>query len=195
MTIDEGPTSGTTRIPRRWQASTTSAPGSATPGHARFGNHARRTPLDERFHQLFDLTPGDGMFVQFAEAERVDRARRARFRQKPPRRAGILDDKIVERIHNGAVCCGQHVPRSRFVRDRTRDQIECSVHFFSSAIFRSNNPTRFVMRTYCTANQRLSAMAPTITRPGNPPRQSQLSRNPAIESVSGAFRTRKASAA
>ena len=106
-------------------------PGIGDARHARFRDNPRRAALNERFHQLFDLTPGDGMFVQLAELQRVDRPRDAGLRQEAPRRTGVLDDEVVERIHHGTVRRGQHVPRCRLVRNRTRDQIERSVHLIS----------------------------------------------------------------
>ena len=96
-------------------------------GHARhtsLGNHAGRAPLLERPHQLLDLAAGGRMFVQFAELQLGDGAGDACLREEAPRRADVLDDEVVERIHHGPVGRGEHLPGCRFVRDGTGNQVK-----------------------------------------------------------------------
>lgn len=82
-------------------------------------------PIGElEFRELNEHTAaGRGVLVQFAEFQFADGPRDAGFRQETPRRAGVLNDKVVQRIHHGPVGRRQHVPRRRFVRNRTGNQV------------------------------------------------------------------------
>ena len=57
------------------------------------------------------------MFVQLAELQRVDRPRDAGLRQEAPRRTGVFDDEIVERIHHGTVRRGQRAGTEQHIED------------------------------------------------------------------------------
>lgn len=121
--IDDGPTSGTTP-----DAAAVARPDDRRPGirharHARLGDHPRRAAFEQRRDQLLDFAAGRGVLVQFAEFQFADGPRDAGFRQETPRRAGVLDDEVVQRIHHGPVGRRQHVPRRRFVRNRTGNQV------------------------------------------------------------------------
>ena len=98
-------------------------PGIRHARHARLGDHPRRAAFEQRRDQLLDFAAGRGVLVQFAEFQFADGPRDAGFRQETPRRAGVLDDEVVQRIHHGPVGRRQHVPRRRFVRNRTGNQV------------------------------------------------------------------------
>lgn len=121
--IDDGPTSGTTP-----DAAAVARPDDRRPGirharHSRLGDHPCRAAFEQRRDQLLDFAAGRGVLVQFAEFQFADGPRDAGFRQETPRRAGVLNDKVVQRIHHGPVGRRQHVPRRRFVRNRTGNQV------------------------------------------------------------------------
>ena len=95
--IDEGPTSGTTRMPRRWHNATTSAPGSATPGTPTPEMTPAGTgPPQSAPPSSLHLAACD-LLVQLPELQLLDRPSQLRLRQKEtPRRTGIFDDEVIE---------------------------------------------------------------------------------------------------